>query len=699
MKQIFSVLSIIVLSAFMTILCSSDDKNVKESSEDKQKDFECEYYRNCKDYNNKNVAVIISCLDKKAQKITLPTKVMYEGEEYEVMFIRDGAFEDCDNLTSIILPDSLRMISSSTFRGCYDKIKEIYLPDNLLLSTSAMDCLSNLQRYLVSDKNKYHSAIDGVLFNKEKNMILRFPKGRGGAYSIPNGVSCIGGHAFKDCIKLTSIDIPGSVKSIGGYAFYECKGLSNINISDGVEKIELRAFDGVENCEKLYIPKSVRDIGSYAFDHIEKLKEFIVSEDNMHYSSENGVLFNKNKTELIRCPQGKTDTYTIPNSVEYLTKGAFSSCSLDSINLPSNLEFREIGRGVFMFCEKLSSISIPEGVIAIDNMAFLGCEKLVSVNLPNSLEIIGEESFAQCNSLEQIYIPANVREIDPIAFYSDNIKKFIVSEDNETYSSTDDGMLLNKSKTKLLNIPSAKRVCYVPAYIKEIVASGDLLDSFVVSEENENYSSIDGVLFDKMKKVLIKCPPKKAGCYTIPDSVCKISEYAFDHNSELKSITIPASVSSIEKQAIYFCEKLEAVNVSENNKHYSSENGVLFNKRKTKMIKYPEGKKGVCELPESTESVDFANGRYNFDSIVIPERICHLGEYRTLVSGGGPLKSITIKVENHIEEVDEIFRRVNADKVTIYVPEACIENYKQRAKGFNHITSVPLKIKAIGKND
>lgn len=695
MKQIFSVLSIIVLSAFMTISCSSDDKNVKESSEDKQKDFEYEYYINHGHFKNKKIAMVVSCLDKKAQRITIPSKVIYDGEEYEVMFIRDGAFEDCDNLTSIILPDSLRMISSSTFRGCYDKIKEIYLPDNLLLSTSAMDCLSNLQRYLVSDKNKYHSAIDGVLFNKEKNMILRFPKGRGGAYSIPNGVSCIGGHAFKDCIKLTSIDIPGSVKSIGGYAFYECKGLSNINISDGVEKIELRAFDGVENCEKLYIPKSVRDIGSYAFDHIEKLKEFIVSEDNMHYSSENGVLFNKNKTELIRCPQGKTDTYTIPNSVEYLTKGAFSSCSLDSINLPSNLEFREIGRGVFMFCEKLSSISIPEGVIAIDNMAFLGCEKLVSVNLPNSLEIIGEESFAQCNSLEQIYIPANVREIDPIAFYSDNIKKFIVSEDNETYSSTDDGMLLNKSKTKLLNIPSAKRVCYVPAYIKEIVASGDLLDSFVVSEENENYSSIDGVLFDKMKKVLIECPGKKTGCYTIPDGVNEISEYAFDR-SKLKSITIPASVFSIEDRAIYYCKKLEAVNVSENNKHYSSENGVLFNKRKTKMIKYPEGKKGVCELPESTESVDFANGRYNFDSIVIPERICHLGEYKTLVWCDS-LKSITIKAEKFTEEVNEIFRSVNADKVTIYVPEACIENYKQRAKGFNHITSVPLKIKAIGK--
>ena len=696
MKQIFSVLSIIVLSAFMTISCSSDDKNVKESSEDKQKDFEYEYYINHGHFKNKKIAMVVSCLDKKAQRITIPSKVMYDGEEYEVMFIRDGAFEDCDNLTSIILPDSLRMISCSTFRGCYDKIKEIYLPDNLLLSTSAMDCLSNLQRYLVSDKSKYYSAIDGVLFNKEKNMILRFPKGRGGAYSIPNGVSCIGGHAFKDCIKLTSIDIPGSVKSIGGYAFYECKGLSNINISDGVEKIELRAFDGVENCEKIHIPKSVNYIESYAFNYVGKLKEFIVSEDNMHYSSENGVLFNKNKTELIKCPRGKTGTYTIPNSVEYLTKSAFSFCSLDSINLPSNLE--SIEDDVFSVCKELTSITIPEGVTAIGNMAFLYCEKLVSVNLPNSLERIGEESFSGCNSLEQIYIPANVMYIDPIAFwYSGNIKEFVVSEENKAYSSTDDGLLLDKSKTKLLKIPSAKRVCYVPAYIKEIVASGDLLDSFVVSEENENYSSIDGVLFDKMKKVLIECPGKKTGCYTIPDGVNEISKYAF-HNSELKSITIPASVFSIEDRAIYYCKKLEAVNVSENNKHYSSENGVLFNKRKTKMIKYPEAKKGVCELPKSTVSVDFHNGNFEFESIVIPEWIRHIGEYRTLVSGGGPLKSITIKVENHIEEVDEIFRRVNADKVTIYVPEACIENYKQRAKGFNHITSVPLKIKAIGKN-
>ena len=346
MKKFFLALSIMMLPV-MLFSCGSGDRNLT----DKQEGFKYEYYINHGHFKNKKIAMVVSCLDKKAQRITIPSKVIYDGEEYEVVFIREGAFKGCDNLTSIILPDSMRSVSCSVFGECYDKIEEIHVPDNFM-DESGLDCLINLQRFLVSDKNERYSVIDGVLFNKAKDMICRFPKGRGGAYSIPNSVNLINVKAFENCTKLTSIDIPGSVKCINDFAFYKCKGLNNINMSDGVEKIGHRAFDCIVNCEKLYIPKSVRDIGSYAFDYIEKLKEFIVSEDNMHYSSENGVLFNKNKTELIRCPQGKTDTYTIPNSVEYLTKGAFSSCSLDSINLPSNLEFREIGRGVFMFCEK-----------------------------------------------------------------------------------------------------------------------------------------------------------------------------------------------------------------------------------------------------------------------------------------------------------------------------------------------------------
>ena len=120
------------------------------------------------------------------------------------------------------------------------------------------------------------------------------------------------------------------------------------------------------------------------------------------------------------------------------------------------------------------------------------------------------------------------------------------------------------------------------------------LTSINVSENNKNYCSVDGVLFNKDKTELIQYPIKKEGTsYKIPNSVTSIGDSAFRRCKNLTSITIPEGITSIGYDAFYMCSSLTSINVSENNKNYCSVDGVLFNKDKTELIQYPIKKEGT----------------------------------------------------------------------------------------------------------
>jgi len=189
--------------------------------------------------------------------------------------------------------------------------------------------------------------------------------------------------AFADCKSLTSISVPDSVNAIGNGAFSGCSSLASINIPNSVTTIRGSAFCNCLSLTSITIPESVTSIGDHAFYNCSSLTNITVSENNKYFSSLNGVLFNKDKTELITYPNGNERTeYTIPDSVTSIIEGAFAYCSnLITVKIPDSVT--DITDKTFYVCSSLTSITIPDSVTHIGYNAFKYCKNLTSIIIKN----------------------------------------------------------------------------------------------------------------------------------------------------------------------------------------------------------------------------------------------------------------------------------------------------------------------------
>lgn len=234
--------------------------------------------------------------------------------------------------------------------------------------------------------------------------------------SIPDSVTTIDDSAFGKCSSLSNISIPDSVTSIGDFAFNYCTGLTSISIPDSVTSIGYEAFYNCTVLTSINIPNSVTYIDDYAFERCSSLENIMVNDSNINYSSKDGVLFNKDKTILIKYPEGITDTsYTVPNSVITIYDSAFySSLNLTKIVIPNSVTF--IDEYAFAECSNLSDISIPDSVTTIGESVFEDCTGLTSINIPNSVTTIGDYAFCSCTGLTTINMPDRFTTIGESAF-------------------------------------------------------------------------------------------------------------------------------------------------------------------------------------------------------------------------------------------------------------------------------------------
>ena len=326
--------------------------------------------------------------------IVIPENVVYEGKEYAVTSLCLSAFEECTELTSIVLPASLGYIGESAFYNCTN-LKSIIIPDSVtyiwdyafwqcenLISVvlpgnlrhferSAFLRCYNLISFTISPNSNMFCTVEGVLFTKDKTGILMYPSGLpANSYVVPNEVKTIACGAFGRCLNLESVILPESLTCIEEWAFSNCSALTSITVPDGVISILDGAFNECVSLTSITIPDGVTEIGYEVFYKCTGLTEFIVSPNNKSLCVVDGVLFSKDKTTLIKYPTGRLEP----------------------------------------------SYVIPDGVVNVVNQAFSYCEGLVSVTLPSSLKNFRNYAFGSCKNLCHIYC-----EFDEEPFFDNSI--------------------------------------------------------------------------------------------------------------------------------------------------------------------------------------------------------------------------------------------------------------------------------------
>ncbi len=238
---------------------------------------------------------------------------------------------------------------------------------------------------------------------------------------------------------IENIIIESGVTTIGNYAFEECKSLVNIAIPNSITSIGYRALHNCSLLENLIIPSSVNNIGDYALDGCYGLKSVDVDKSNKHYSSdEYGVLFNKNKTNLIKYPAGNARTnYVIPNSVDTVEWSSFMlSQNLENIVIGSNVKY--IGAYAFYNCSNIKNLIIPNNVLKIGLSAFERCSRLESVVIGNGVQLIEQYAFMDCDMLSNIYYVGTEEEWKSIRITDRDVAPFTTATIHYNYKSEPD---------------------------------------------------------------------------------------------------------------------------------------------------------------------------------------------------------------------------------------------------------------------
>jgi hypothetical protein len=315
----------------------------------------------------------------------------------------------------------------------------------------------------------------------------------------------------------------------------------------------------------------------------------------------------------------------------------------------------------FCYCS-FTSIIIPNSVTIISDCVFFYCPYLISITIPNSVATIGNMAFTGCSSLTSIN----------------------VESENNNYTS-EDGVLFNKNKTTLICCPEMKTgASYaIPSSVTTIAKAA--------FNGCQNLTTI-----------------------TIPNSVEIIEDIAFLGSSNLASITVPSSVTAIGWNAFSFCSSLTSIDVESENNNYSSENGVLFDKSKIILIRYPGGKTGEFVIPNSVASIEEAafSSCENLTSITIPNGVTTIG-YEAFCYCSG-LNSVTISnsvttIGNRafflcsaltsvtnlnpvpIEISSDVFGYVNQNECTLEVPLTSVSTF-QNAEVWKEFNIVGIEV-------
>ena len=530
-----------------------------------------------------------------------------------VTSIDEAAFWGCTSLTSVTIPDSVTSIKSKAFFNC-TSLKSVTIPASVTNINIGDYALGYYEIYNTDSCEWEMYKVDGFKINYVKNTYghmyafkngftdeacllanelddgtLEITKyaGNSATYVIPgeiNGkkVTEIGDSTFKGCTELTSITIPDGVIGIGNNAFSGCTSLETVTIPASVTYVGNSAFYGCTSLKSVTVPESVTYIGGYAFAECYSLKyadipanvtgigtspfyncrsleNINTDEANKWYTTVDGVLYDKDKTELINYPAGKKDSsYVIPEGIRTIREKAFYGClNLCELTIPDSVT--EIESGAF---ECSSLISDEYGTIKYVDGWVVGSGHTANVVLKDGTRGIAFEAFSGDGIIEKVTMPDTVKYINGCAFENcTNLSEVLLSSSLENIER---GAFLNCSNLADIVIPDSVIS----------ITSDAFYNTALLNKQNTpvKYAGKWVITAEDCDKIVIKDGTKCIASYafssctsltdiTIPDSVTMIGDYAFATCNSLTEIKIPNNVKSIGGCVFWFCGSLKNVTI------------------------------------------------------------------------------------------------------------------------------------------
>ncbi len=680
-------------------------------------------FRNCRGLTSvtipSGVASIGNCAFgdcAELRNVTIPSSVRNIGE---------WAFSGCFALKSVTIPPNVERIGGGAFNNCRG-LTSVTIPAKVAsIGAAAFVYCSALRQINVDAGNQSFTSIDGVLYTKDRSVLLVCPnavtsvempksvtnigwcafEGCSGLKSvtIPEGVTSIESGAFKECGGLVSVTIPSSVKIIGAETFFNCKGLKSVTLPEGLSEIWGSAFWGCGELASLTLPKGLTTIGDNAFRGLCKLTtvtipaevtsiggsvfsycggltQINVEAGNQKYTSVDGVLYTKDLTGLVMCPNGLTSV-TIPESVTSIGPGAFIGCGkLTSVMLPSGVS--HIREWAFEACNGLTSVTIPESVTKIDRYAFLNCGGLTSLTMRGERPEAPNNIFQGCGKLKAIHVPADAKSWAGMKEWHGIPLVFDADDDGrQTQAEGVRGRLLNL-RERLGNVRAEKAVEQLQTTVDGYTWSYRVEngEATLVAEKDGKYScavspapkgdvnipaTLGGVKVTRIgRDAFAYCAGLKSA--TIPSSVRNIDSGAFANCGNLQSIVIPegvesinsgafswycgvetvsisSTVTNIEQGAFCDCTKLRSFHVDSANPCYRSINGLLCSKDGSYLV---AGVNGDVMIPEVVATIgsDSFHGCFGLNSVLIPSSVTNIEHWALSFLPG--LSSVRVDAAN-----------------------------------------------------
>lgn len=620
---------------------------------------------------------------------TQPTEGYCDGFYYTVL--EDGTAEITNydgEEADLIIPEEVNGIAVTKIEALWDypfyetNIRHIFIGKNITYINTEngnLNCLGELQAFSVDLNNEYYCSIYGVLFNKDKSILLSYPCAKEGEiYNIPESVKEIGAHCFSSNRNLTDLDIPDNITNLGWNSFYNCFSLESVTLGNGIINLDRDVFEYCRNLKTIsfgnnlisfsfndiwgtsvkdiFLPDSVKNICdvSSTYNIIENI---FVDNANESYFDLNGVLYSKENNKMLYYPKyNKTEVHIVPEGIIELSP--ISNNYLKELSISSTVnKINTISSDV------LESIYVNKNndTYADFNSALYSKDKSVLLIYPNrnNLEIldIPEGVVKTCDinntTLKTLNIPSTVTELGKIT--CDNLENINVNEQNKNYCSID-GVLYDKDVTELMHFPLCSKLeelrlpdsvkcvnsTFETKYLKNIILNKNCtqfngaffegiygessLENIFVDEENQKYYSKNGVLISRENNqdyIALYPPKNKNKTFEIPERT-QIIYFRGKNIEYLENVYIPASAEEMYWQSFAYCPNLKNIFVDKDNKSFSDIDGILYNKNQTTILKYPRGRKEKSlTLPETIETISNSAFYYcdNLTSIVFPDSL------------------------------------------------------------------------------